>query len=67
MNAYDPGDGLLSVSKEVDNKYGQWVKYQDVKEVFDTLETYLEECRIDNEDRWITREKLRELFFKIKA
>jgi len=29
MNAYDPGDGVLSVSAEKSDKYGNWVKLAD--------------------------------------
>lgn len=61
LYAYDPGDHCLEISKEKDNKYGEWIKYKDVKEILDVLAQYLEECKTDYEDRWITRERLREL------
>ena len=47
LYAYDPGDHCLEISKEKDNKYGEWVKYKDVLEALAKKD---EEIRFLQED-----------------
>lgn len=64
LYAYDPGDHCLSISKEVDMKYGEWVKYNDVEPILSLLGQYLEECEhgsADPEEMARARDSLRRM------
>lgn len=61
MKRYDIGYSYCEGEEVAAHEDGEWVKWEDVDPILKKLNQYLQECMLDVEDRWITRETLHAL------